>query len=115
MNGKTIVFSGATKNPYLFTVYPWDASLVTYGAVYVVLRRDRFGYSIIYIGRTGELSPHLSRHPLLKAFIAAGRTHVGVHLEPVISKRYAKQMDLVTNFSPDLNGGGEIFDKKLPE
>ncbi|HHJ35270.1 MAG TPA: hypothetical protein ENJ87_05860 [Gammaproteobacteria bacterium] len=108
MDEKTMVFSGATKNPYLFTIYPWDSSLVSYGAVYVVLRRNRFGYSILYVGRTGELRPHLANHPLSRAFSEAGRTHVGVHIEPVISRRYAKQMDLVMNFAPDLNAGGEI-------
>lgn len=103
MDEKTMVFTGATKNPYLFTVYPWGQPLVSYGAVYVVLKRDRFGYTILYVGRTSELSPHLSSHPLLHAFIEAGRTHVGIHLEPVIAKRYAKQMDLMTNFTPELN------------
>ncbi len=104
-NGTAIVFSGATKTPYLFTIYPWGTSLVSYGAVYVVLRRNGFGYSVIYVGRTGELSPHLSSHPMLRAFNQAGRTHVGIHIEPVISKRYAKQMDLVVNFEPELNSG----------
>lgn len=101
--GKTIVLSGATQNPYIFTIYPWGTPLISYGAIYAVLRRNRVGYSVIYFGRTGELSPHLCSHPLLSAFERAGKTHIGVHIEPVISKRYAKQMDLIVNFAPELN------------
>lgn len=105
--GKTIVLSGVTKNNYLFTVYPWETTLVSYGAVYAVLRRDRIGYTVIYVGRTGELRQHLLDHPMLQDFRQAGCTHIGVHIESVIARRYANQMDLVANFKPELNKGCE--------
>jgi len=103
--GKTISLPGTTGNIYIFTTYPWNTSLISYGAVYSVLRRNKHGHEIIYIGSTGELKHHLSSHPLLPEFEKANATHIGVHIEPVISKRYAKQQDLILKFTPALNKG----------
>ncbi len=100
---QTLILTGATQNPYTFTVYPWNTPLINFGGVYAVLRYSKTGYSIIYIGRTGELKSHLLCHPLKNAFDQAGKTHIGVHIESVIVDRYKKQMDLIVNFSPSLN------------
>lgn len=101
--GKTIFLSGATGNSYVFTVYSWGSPLVSFGAVYSVLRRGKHGYSVIYIGSSENLSLHLKTHPSLMAFTEEGMTHIGVHIEPVISLRHKKEMDLIANFSPVLN------------
>jgi len=100
---QTLILSGSTQNAYTFTVYPWNAPLVSFGAVYLVLRRVKTGYSIIYIGRSGALHPDLLHHPLTSAFDHAGKTHIGVHIESTIAERYKKQMDLVVSFAPLLN------------
>ena len=60
--GKTIFLSGATGNSYVFTVYSWGSPLVSFGAVYSVLRRGKHGYSVIYIGSSENLSLHLKTH-----------------------------------------------------
>ena len=100
---QTLILSGTSQNTYTFTVYPWDAYLVSFGAVYLVLRRVKTGYFIIYIGRSGALYPDLLHHPLAHEFDEAGKTHIGVHIESTIAERYKKQMDLVMSFSPLLN------------
>jgi len=100
---QTLTLTGATRNLYTFTVYPWNTPLISFGAVYLVLCRGEAGYSIIYIGRSGELSSDILQHPLMPAFNQAGTTHIGVHIEPLIAHRYAKQMDLIVNFAPLLN------------
>jgi len=100
---QTLILSGTTQNTYTFTIYPWNASLVSFGAVYLVLRRIETGYFIIYIGRSGALYSDLLHHPLNPAFEQAGITHIGVHIESTIAERYKKQMDLVVKFAPSLN------------
>ncbi len=102
-NEHTFVLSGAAKNPYTFTVYPWNTPLVSFGGVYLVLRRDEQRYSIIYIGCSGELGSDLLYHPLIVAFDKAKTTHVAVHIESVMAARYRKQLDLVAHFLPLLN------------
>ncbi len=100
---RTLILSGISQNAYTFTVYPCNASLVSFGAVYLVLRRVKSGYFIIYIGRSGALYSDLLHHPLIPAFELAGKTHIGIHIESTIVKRYKKQMDLVMRFAPLLN------------
>ncbi len=100
---KTILLKGVSKRTYTFNIYPWDSQLVCSGMVYAVLRRDRFGYSVIYVGITSMLHSHISEHPLLMAFDEAEKTHIGVHAEPSVLIRQLKQRDLVENFSPGLN------------
>jgi len=100
---KTISLNGASDRSYIFTIYPWQTLLVCSSVVYVVLRQDRFGYSILYIGSTGMLSGHMSDHPLLLKFNEVGKTHIGIHIEPSSSMRQVKQKDLIVNFMPPLN------------
>jgi len=100
---QTLILSGTTQNTYTFTVYPCNTPLVSFGAVYLVLRRIKSGYSIIYIGRSGALYSDLLHHPLTPAFEQAGKTHIGVHIEASIATRYKKQMDLVVGLTPLLN------------
>jgi len=100
---KTILLNGASDHSYIFTIYPWQTLLVCSSVVYVVLRRDRFGYSVLYVGSTGMLSGHIENHPLLMKFNDAGKTHIGIHIEPSTLMRQVKQKDLIVNFSPVLN------------
>ena len=100
---KTILLNGASNRSYLFTVYPWHTPLICSSLVYVVLRRDRFGYSVLYIGSTGMLTDHMTKHPLLHEFDKAHKTHIGIHIEPSSSERQLKQKDLIVNFMPTLN------------
>ncbi|PCJ85513.1 MAG: hypothetical protein COA54_10910 [Thiotrichaceae bacterium] len=100
---KTILLNGASDRSYIFTIYPWQTLLVCSSVIYVVLRQDRFGYSVIYIGSTGMLSGHISDHPLLIEFNEADKTHIGIHIEPSSLMREVKQKDLVMNFMPTLN------------
>jgi len=100
---KTIILNGASGHSYIFEIYPWKTLLVCSGIVYVVLRRDRFGYSVLYIGSTRMLSGHMDNHPLLMKFDDAGKTHIGIHIEPSTLMRQAKQKDLIVNFTPVLN------------
>jgi len=100
---KTILLNGASDRSYVFTVHPWQTLLVCSSVVYVVLRRDRIGYSIIYVGSTGMLSGQLSDHPLLTEFDDADKTHIGIHIEPSSLMRDVKQKDLIANFKPSLN------------
>ncbi len=104
---RTILLRGSSDRAYVFTVYPWQALLICSSVVYVVLRRNRFGYSVIYVGSTGMLTEHISRHPLLLEFDAAGKTHIGVHIEPSVLMRQVKEKDLLINFSPALNSHEE--------
>ncbi|PCJ83548.1 MAG: hypothetical protein COA54_15290 [Thiotrichaceae bacterium] len=101
--GKTILLNGMGDRTYVFTVYPWQTKLICSSLVYVVLRRDWPGYSVLYIGNTGMLSGHISDHPLLQKFNAAGKTHIGIHIEPSSFMREVKQKDLIINFMPTLN------------
>ena len=100
---QTLILSGTTRNLYTFTVYPCHASLVSFGVVYLVLRLEKTGYFIIYIGRSGNLHHDWQHHPLMPEFNRAGKTHIGVHIEPTIVQRYKKQMDLVVEYAPLLN------------
>jgi len=102
-NCKTITLKGLTRYVYLFNVFPWESELPPVSAVYSILRRDKHGYSVIYIGNTGKLDTHLSEHALLAKFEAEGKTHIGIHVEPVMSKRHSKKMDLVSSYTPALN------------
>ena len=100
---RTLLLNGVSDRSYIFTVYPWQTLLVCSSVVYVVLRRDRFGYSVIYIGSTGMLSGQMSDHPLLAELDEAGKTHIGIHIEPSSFMRSVKQKDLIANFIPTLN------------
>ena len=100
---KKIGFKGESGNTYIFNVYPWDTKLVCSGVVYIVMRRNKFGYTIIYADCTGMFNGHILHHPLLKKFNDAGKTHIGVHIEPSMLVRYAKKKDLIENFAPVLN------------
>ena len=100
---KTILLNGSGSRSYIFTVYPWQTQLVCSSLVYVVLRQDKFGYSVLYIGSTGMLSGHMLNHPLLHKFNQAGKTHIGIHIEPSSFMRQIKQKDLIINFMPTLN------------
>ncbi|PCJ85514.1 MAG: hypothetical protein COA54_10915 [Thiotrichaceae bacterium] len=102
-NEQTLILSGTSQNAYTFTIYPFNATLVSFGAVYLVLRLDKTGYFIIYIGRSSALYQDLRHHPLMPEFDQAGKTHIGVHIEATITERYKKQMDLVVRFAPLLN------------
>ena len=101
--GKKIEFKGKSGDSYIFNVYPWKTQLVCSGVVYMVIRRDKFGYAIIYVDCTGMFNGHISNHPLLKEFNAAGKTHIGIHVEPSLLMRHVKKKDLIENFSPELN------------
>ena len=103
---KTILLNGASDRSYVFTVYPWQTLLVCSGVVYVVLRRSQIGYSVIYIGNTAMLTGHITNHPLLAAFDKAGKTHIGIHIEPSSIMREIKKKDLIVNFMPSLNKDG---------
>ncbi len=48
---------------------------------------------------------HMTEHGLLASFDEAGKTHIGVHIEPSTSIRQVKQKDLIMNFLPKLNTG----------
>ena len=100
---KTLLLKGASKRSYVFNIYPWQAAVVCSGLVYTALRRDRFGYSVLYIGSASILNEPITGHPLLEAFDTAGWTHIGVHIEPSVLMRQVKEKDLVLNFSPVLN------------
>jgi len=100
---KTILLKGLSGCSYVFHVYPWQTLLVCSSVVYVVLRRDRFGYSVLYVGSTGILNGQMSEHFLLAEFEEAGKTHIGIHIEPSVLQRQVKQQDLIKNFSPVLN------------
>ena len=101
--GKKIALKGESGNAYGFNVYPWKTRLVCSGVVYVVIRQNKIGYSILYVGCTGMFSGHISHHPLLAEFNEAGKTHVGIHIEPSVLMRHVKHRDLIKNFSPPLN------------
>jgi len=100
---KTLLLNGSSERSYVFNVYTWDTLLVCSSVVYVVLRQDRFGYTVIYIGSTGMLNGHMTEHALMESFDEAGKTHIGVHIEPSTARRQVKQKDLIMNFLPKLN------------
>lgn len=110
-NIKTITLTGLTRYPYLFTVYPWNTNLQTVSAVYAALRRDKHGYSVLYVGNTAQLDAHIAEHSLLSDFDSVGITHIGVHVEPVVSKRHTKKMDLVASYTPELNLSSAEFER----
>ena len=99
----TILLKGSSNRSYVFIVYPWQTRLVCSGVVYVVLRRDQLGYSVLYVGNVGLMKGHTTKHPLLDEFDGAGRTHIGIHIETSVWMRRMKEKDLVINFSPALN------------
>jgi len=101
---KTILLNGSSERSYVFNVYPWDTLLVCSSVVYVVLRRDRFGYIVIYVGSTSMLKGHMTEHILMEAFNKEGKAHIGIHIEPSTLMRQVKQKDLIVNFRPMLNG-----------
>jgi len=101
--GKTITLKGISRKPYVFSLYPWGTSLNSISAVYTVLRRNHVGYSLVYISSTCHLDRHLYQHPKLADFAREGRTHIGVHIEPVMSRRHSKETDLVASYAPVLN------------
>ncbi len=101
--GKTITLKGITRNPYVFSLYAWGTPLNSASAVYAVLRRNHIGYSVIYVGSTCDLGPHLDQHPKLADFDREGRTHIGVHIEPTMSRRRSKETDLIASYAPVLN------------
>lgn len=102
-NEKTILLKGSSNRSYVFIIYPWQTRLVCSGVVYVVLRRDQFGYSVLYVGNVELMIGHTTDLPLLDEFDIAGRTHIGIHIEPSVSMRQMKEKDLVIKFSPALN------------
>jgi len=105
---KTIILKGISRNPYTFTIYPWSSRLLTTSAVYAVLSWKQPGYSVLYIGSACELAPHLNEAERRQLFAGVGCTHIGVHVEPVVSRRLAKVTDLVVSYAPLLNGLHEL-------
>lgn len=106
---KTILLKGSSEHSYVFNVYPWKTMLVCSGVVYVVLRRNRFGCSVLYVGNVRLLKEHTTEHPLRLKFDKAGCTHIGVHVEPSELMRKAKEKDLVTNLLPVFNMKRKYF------
>ncbi len=106
--GKTIMLKGITRNPYIFTLTPWGSKLRSMSAVYAVLRRNHYGYQVVYISSTCELDRHLTQHPKLAEFDREGITHIGVHIEPVMSRRHAKETDLIASYAPVLNSRRQV-------
>ena len=90
------------QKPLHFHFYPWVATLRTATAVYAVLWRNHVVIQI-YIGNTCNLDPHLYQHLKLADFDREGKTHVGVHIEPVVSRRHAKETNLIARYAPVLN------------
>jgi len=103
-NGKTIILKGISRNPYTFTISPWGSELHTTSAVYAVLAFKPPGYSVLYISSTAELASHLTSEGRPRLFGYEGCTHIGVHVEPVVSRRLSKVTDLVASYAPFLNG-----------
>jgi len=100
---KTITLKGVSESPYTFTVYPWGELLEPVSAVYAVLKKNQHGYSIIYIGKTYDLDKHVYNHNKRFEFKEEGATHIGIHLEPAMSRRYSIEMDLIICYTPPIN------------
>lgn len=105
-NGKTIILNGISRNPYAFTLYPCGTKLLSASAVYAVLAFKQPGYSVLYISSAAQLAAHLADDERCAFFRREGCTHVGVHVEPVVSRRLAKVTDLVVSYRPVLNVRG---------
>ena len=98
----TVTLRGASGASYTFQVFPWGTAFKPLGAVYVVLKTAPDG--IIYIGQTGDLSERFDNHHKALCFGRCGRTHIGVLLENLESRRLANETDLVRAYQPHCNG-----------
>ena len=100
----TVTLKGASGRSYDFDVYPWNTSFKDVGAVYVILKKNGTNFSVIYIGQTGDLSERFDNHHKRLCFDRNGKTHIGIHLESVETRRLDIETDLVRNYSPACNG-----------
>lgn len=98
----TVTLRGASGASYTFQVFAWGTAFKSLGAVYVVLRTATDG--IIYIGQTGDLSERFDNHHKAPCFSRYGRTHIGVLMEGLESRRLAIETDLVRAHQPPCNG-----------
>ena len=101
----TASIRGASGTAYPFTVYPWGTPFQRFGAVYSVLKHRPDGrYDILYIGQTADMSERLDNHHKDGCFCRHGRTHIGVHPEPVEARRLAIETDLIRGNRTPCNG-----------
>lgn len=98
-----ITLKGLSGNAYAFKVYPWGTSFNSIGAVYTALKRNASNYTILYIGQTEDLSKRFDDHHKQLCFDRNGKTHIGVHVEASEARRFAKETDLIRNYSTTCN------------
>ena len=78
-----------SRNPYTFNICS-GAQTCCARAVYAVLSLNQPGYSVLYISSTAQLATHLTNGDRSSVFYSEGCTHIGVLIEPVVSRRLAK-------------------------
>lgn len=87
---------GASGTAYPFTLYRWGTPFQPFGAVYTVLHQVPDGrYQLLYIGQTADMSQRFDSHHKDSCFARHGRTHLGVHAEPLEQHRRAIETDLI--------------------
>ena len=72
-------------------------------AVYIVLKRVAPGFGIIYIGHCNDMSRCLKNHEMRACLEREGATRIGIMPEPMVSKRMAIEIDLISSYAPVCN------------
>ncbi len=117
MAGLPIQLLGRSGHNYPFQLYPWGQAFRGIGGIYAVMReKNPFvqavyplsndvgpGYSVQYLGQTGDLSQRPEHHHRQDDFQRVGATHIAVMTESSKLKRLAIESDLVSGMQPPLN------------
>ena len=101
----TVTLRGASGTVYPFDAYPWGTPFQPFGAVYTVLKQRLDGrFDVLYVGRTTDMSERFDNHHKESCFRIHGRTHIGVHADPLEARRQAIETDLIRGNRTPCNG-----------
>jgi len=117
MSDTTITLTGRSGRSYSFHLYPWGQSFKAVGGLYAAIKQESSlaqalypssnaagpGYSVQYVGQTGDLSQRPEHHHREAAIRRAGVTHVAAIVQGNEQTRRQIEADLVGGLQPPLN------------
>jgi hypothetical protein len=117
MSAPTIELTGRSGRSYSFHLYPWGQSFKAVGGLYVAIKQESSlaqalyptshavspGYSVQYVGQTGDLSRRPEHHHREASFRRVGVTHVAAIAQGDEQTRRQIEADLIGGLQPPLN------------
>ena len=98
-----VALTGGSRRTYDFYLFHVDVTLGQGAGCYAFIEATKTGYSLVYIGETGDLSERFDSHHKGRCIKRHGATWKGVYRTASKAQAQRVEGDLLRRYSPPCN------------